>query len=171
MIYPAMLLGFLFCLAYLISNLALTVVGFFVIPVAILFGKTKLSLTGVNIFSAPRGLWLFGNDEDGYDPNWYRILHPTWGVFKRRWVWAAFRNSVNNLRFIKVLNPPPQMDKIQYRRWGNLYFIWQGIFCRFVYIGKTGTWYTLGWKYWTIDAALPCKDIRKFGVGFGARKQ
>lgn len=44
----------------------------------------------------PRLFWLWDNDEDGITPAWYNPQATLW----RAYVWTAWRNSVNNLRFL-----------------------------------------------------------------------
>ena len=155
------------CVAFLFATLPFTVIGFFIVPIAILFRKPDVSLEGKLIVNAPRWLWLWGNDEDGYEPAYYVAMTPEWNRYVRMWVWAAWRNSFNNIRFIRWLSPPPVVDEIKFWQSGRLYIIWQGLYTRFVYITSMGHWLTLGWKYWIDDSVNPCRDIRRFGVGFG----
>ena len=47
-------------------------------------------------FHFNRMLWIFDNDEDGVMPHWYNPTASAW----RAYLWSAWRNSVNNLRFL-----------------------------------------------------------------------
>jgi len=157
-------------LAYNLVTLVLQVAGFALVPLAIIFRVRAVSLITLQpITTAPRLLWLFGNDEDGYEPAWYTAQTPTWPWWWRQWVWAAYRNPVNNLRFIRWLHPPPQVGELHYRVYGRFTFLWQGWATRMVWISPKGRWLTVGWKYWIDDATYPCTDWRRFGVGFGTR--
>ena len=160
-------------IVYNAITLVLQVIGFVLVPVAIWLSIEEVSfITGRTIRNAPRWLWLWGNDEDGYDPLWWIIARKDWKPFRRMWVWAAFRNPVNNLRFIKALHPPPVVGKIKQEEWhpswGTIQLVWQGLFCRLnIY---TENWeLRMGWKYEVWDIVTPCKDWRRFGVGFGTR--
>ena len=158
-----------------LSFVLLIVPGYFIVPVAILFRVMEMSpITqgGPPIVNAPFLLWLWGNDEDGYEPEWYVKATPTWNRYVRMWVWAAWRNAANNLRFVKALHPPPVVGEVQaitrYRSWGRVELVWQGLFCRLnIYTPK---WeFRIGWKYELWDATQPCTDWRRFGCGFGTR--
>ena len=157
-------------LAYNLVTLVLQVVGFLLVPIAIWKAVPTISpITGKAIVTAPRWLWLFGNDEDGYNPEWYEVYELTWPWWWRQWVWAAWRNPVNNLRFVTWLHPPPVVGKVHYRTYWRFTFLWQGWATRLVWISPKGHWLTVGWKYWIDDATVPCTDWRRFGVGFGTR--
>lgn len=158
---------------YELLTLRLTILGFLVVPLAIYRGQWQISpINGRTIFTAPRWLWLWGNLEDGYDPQWYREANPEWGAFKRMYIWAAIRNSVNNLRFIKALNPPPVPERIRFAAVNHSCTLcWQGAFSRIVWTSKTH-WYGCGWKYDPQDQqGISDKDWRRFGVGFGIRRK
>lgn len=158
----------------LISVLILQTLGYFLVPLVILLRRKEISyVTGKEIINAPRWLWLWGNDEDGLDPDWYRTATSGWNKYVRMWVWAAWRNPVNNLRFLKPLHPPPVIGKVKYEsykvRGYTIWFIWQGWATRLVIITPSNKWLTVGWKYWIDDATVECTDWRRFGVGFGTR--
>jgi len=160
-------------LAYELLTLPLTILGFVVVPVAIYRGRWQISpINGRTIYTAPRWLWLWGNDEDGYDPQWYREANPTWGPLRRMYTWAALRNSVNNLRFVKLLNPPPVPSRVKFAAINhNATLVWQGAFSRIIWTTRTH-WYGAGWKYDPGDAnGVSDTDWRRFGVGFGIRRK
>ena len=48
----------------------------------------------------PAWAWIFDDEEDGVLPAWYWERHLTWPMPLIAWVWCAFRNSVNNLRYV-----------------------------------------------------------------------
>lgn len=65
-----------------------------------------------------RWAWLWDNEEDGADglpeipgknANW-RAQTAGWSPWRRRWVWSAWRNSVNNLRFSAIGRSPDYPD-------------------------------------------------------------
>lgn len=110
-ILSSVLLWFLFsCL-----RTVLIVLGWILIPIALSFkayafressitGRTKLQWTW-------KLMWAWSNEEDGIyageefpdAPFWFRILY-----------WTAFRNPVNNLRYISGLNCKVNPFKIWY---------------------------------------------------------
>lgn len=160
-------------IVYNAMTLVLQIIGFVFVPVAIWLSVEEVSpVTGRTIRNAPKWLWLWGNDEDGYDPLWWIIARKEWRPFRRMWIWAAFRNPVNNLRFIKCIHPPPIKGKVtvivRYHAWGRWELVYQGWACRMNFYAKRWE-FRIGWKYETWDVAVACKDWRRFGVGFGTR--
>lgn len=147
----------------------LTIPGLVLTIPAIYFSRPMWSpYTGRLIITAPPWLWLFGNDEDGFDPSWYEEYRPTWPRWFRMWEWAAVRNSVNNLRFVSWFSPPldPTMTKVATYR--NSWIVWQGWRGRII---TPGYKWTIGFKYEPTDPmGILTRDIRKHGVGFGFRK-
>ena len=113
---------------YQLVMIPLWLLGWVAVPLAIKFGQWERSaMNGALIYNAPAWLWLWGNDEDGLDPVWYRVANPTWSPFKRQLIWAAWRNSVNNVRCIKWLHPAPVAERIRFVRWGDSWLCWQGV--------------------------------------------
>ncbi len=151
--------------------LPLTVLGFFLVPLAILFRRSEVSpITGALIVNAPSWLWLWGNDQEGLLPEWYRIYRPTWPWWFRAWEWAAWRNSANNLRFVRPWNPPLVPENVEKLDSEWLTVMWDGWRHRaIVYTDKAV--FLFGWKldvtYWPDEAT----DWRKYGVGFGFRRK
>lgn len=147
--------------------LTLFPLGLLLSPVSILLARPQVSqITCLRILNAPRWLWLFGNDEDGFDPEWYRKAHPTWPRFWRMLVWSAWRNPVNNLRFCEWLYAPPVLGRVQIKQIHGWLLLWQGWRCRIV----SPAWrLTIGFKYQPEDALYACQDWRMFGCGFGVR--
>lgn len=72
---------------------------------AVIFGQWRVSrLSGDLIYTAPDWLFVLGNEQEGYDSEFAKSLHPTWGKFARRFVWIAWRNKARNLPFVESLN-------------------------------------------------------------------
>lgn len=83
------------------AALLLAIVG---VPICAALALVKLSALGAlrppapQLWHWPRWAWIWDNDEDGVDPDWYRAAHPTWSPPFREFMWTAIRNPVNNLR-------------------------------------------------------------------------
>lgn len=156
---------------WLLVCLPLTIIGFFVTPIGIALRRVIPSpITGLPIEVPPAFLFLWGNNQEGYSPVWYAEYRPKWPAWLRRYEWAAWRNSCNNLRFVKALHPPPDPARIcfSYLR-PNLLLIWQGAFHRIIWTRPNGT-LLAGWKYDVSDAVgVRENDWRRYGVGFGIR--
>jgi hypothetical protein len=90
---------------YKLAFAPVAIAGFVLVPLAIWFGVTRPSrLTGRLIFTAPDWLSLYGNEQDGYDPEWaVTTIYKGWPTFWRRYAWAAWRNKVRNLPFVPSL--------------------------------------------------------------------
>jgi hypothetical protein len=99
--------------AYKLATFPLRLAGYVLVPFAIWFGVTRPSkLTGETIFTAPDCLAIFGNEQEGYDPQWaIDNLYQGWPTFWRRYSWAAWRNAVRNLPFVLPLFHKPAPDK------------------------------------------------------------
>ena len=152
---------------YQVAVIPLWLLGWIATPLAIWFGQWERSpITGARIYNAPQWLWLWGNDEDGLDPVWYRVANPTWSPFKRMLIWNAWRNSVNNLRCIKWLHPAPVASRIRCVRWSNGWLCWQGVlYC--LQVQTPWAEVTVGWRYYPEDAqGVDPSDWRCWGTGF-----
>lgn len=69
---------------------------------AVALSRWTLSpLTGLAIRTAPRFLWVLGNDQDGYLSRWG--LHPTWRWWAVAFAECAWRNKLRNLPFVSWL--------------------------------------------------------------------
>jgi hypothetical protein len=106
----------------LLSNLILDLLGLFVVAAAIPFRVPGVSGSdGRPIVNLPRWVWLFGNDYDGLlgdKRGWWAANTPFgWPVdsFWAMWWWAAIRNPVNNMRFVKLWQAPVAGSTITYR--------------------------------------------------------
>lgn len=109
-----------------------------------------------------RWMWLWGNEEDGVDglrggdsaqARWAdetEDCSPRGRIF----LWSAWRNPVNNIRYVPVLNPHFNSCQIRYigtdhepvageRGW---FYIWQGLYSAFrLETGRRRVW--VGWKF------------------------
>jgi hypothetical protein len=153
-------------------GLPLDLLGLLVVPFAILFGHNQVDITGTRIiYSAPKWLWLWGNQQDGYDPRdedipyqyaeWRREFgikkYPRLRQFILRYLWAAWRNKTSNVRFLGLVVPKKPIKKI---------------------VGKNYVITTSGWlthwlwtrkKSWTAFGARLDKGWTKYGTNFAMR--
>lgn len=177
-ILSSVLLWFLFsCL-----RTVLIVMGWVLIPISLAFkayafressitGRTRLQWTW-------KLMWAWSNEEDGIyageefpdAPFWFRILY-----------WTAFRNPVNNLRYVPWISCSVKPDKIKYIGTFDLpqiklydtkvpqwFFCWQGLYSCFYwqfYIGKQLYRIWVGWKLYPTDI-FGVTEYRKHGAGF-----
>lgn len=162
----------LWCLTFALIHevvfyLTLFPLGLILTPLAILMAREQVSpITGHQILNAPRCLWLFGNDEDGFAPAWYSQYRADLNPAVRMFVWGAWRNPVNNLRFVRWLYAPPVLGQVRMVEWRGWLVLWQGWRTRIV---SPGWKLTVGFKYQPEDVTQACTDWRRFGVGFGIR--
>lgn len=154
-----------------VLSLVLTVIGFFVVPLALALARQRITpySGGEYIWVPPRWLWLWGNDQEGYDPRWYQIYRPTWHPWLRRYEWAAWRNPVNNLRFVKWLRPTPGKARLHWG--GSAMFLTRGIFSRLIVTLDNGD-LLIGWKidpmaaHWDPTTAMPrLWEVLPWGYG------
>jgi len=102
-------LGWLYWIVWQALAVVLMVVGWFLLLPLALCGawhdRPGLSkhYPGRTV-KAWRGGWLtlpWDNEEDGVTgAAWYSAKHPTWPLWMRAYLWSAWRNSANNLRFL-----------------------------------------------------------------------
>lgn len=133
--------------------------------------------------------WAFpwSNDQDGITgPPSFMPDAPTW---KRAFVWSAWRNPVNNLRFVWPFGIRIEPERV--RTWSNCpnspdedwtgrgvlwSYTWQGVFSglwvRWPYRGGHGQ-LRIGWKLIPRDARMapPETDHRSVACGFGLQLQ
>lgn len=74
------------------------VLGLIVVPLGIL--TQYMSLDDHDHKHWPDIFWLWGNDEDGVNPQWWQDRHPNWPHWWQAFVWLAIRNPVNNHRYL-----------------------------------------------------------------------
>lgn len=113
-----------------------------------------------------------------------------WSHWRRVFIWSAFRNSVNNHRFMRPfrLVIDPSQTHIRYFRNNSAYFIWQGVYSA-LYLTLGKRYLHIGYKFHQDDAEgsiiryqanlqrnigvpehprdeLPADDARRPGAGF-----
>ncbi len=146
--------------------------GFVLVPFAILFGVRRESriAPGRMIFTAPDWLGWWGNEQDGYDPEWaVTTIYKDWPTFLRRYSWAAWRNKASNVRFITWLHPPPDPERIAFIQHATWSLCWQGWLCHWEWHRAKG-WTEIGWRYEPKDKqGVAADDWRRHGCGFAAR--
>ena len=135
--------------------------------------KLALALVGVVIVpltSTTNPIW--GNNEHPVAPNWYRPAEPEWW---RDYVWRAWRNPVNNLRYI-IDEPVPDtvtgmIDPESFVR-ANLHkgvrasrFIRSGLYSEYWYLRATKDRevfeFRAGWKFSGVPGFAPTLQLRK----------
>lgn len=132
-----------------------------------------------------RAPWLFGlwnNQEDGVDGLrgndpaqwWWQEKTATYSPQKRIFIWSAFRNPVDSLRWVPILNPMliPRMvrfvgmDHEPAKGEGGWYFAHMGIYSCIRWESKTRRLW-IGWKIKPEDAAgLKPGDVRAIRCDF-----
>lgn len=137
----------------------------------------------------PRWCWLYCNDEDGVvGPAWW---HDENAGKSQRWlafVWSAWRNPTNNLRFLPFVNVVIDPARVQWL--GNAddpahpteftpnrilwSFTWQGLYAGLVWRWQvTSTHHIqlrLGWKLLPRDRfGVPAEDFRSVMCPFGVQ--
>lgn len=177
-IFLRIILGVISWTTYEVLSGVLMLAGLILIPVAIAYRQWVTSPLPMFdeygrpatqprlITTAPSWLWLYGNDEDGFCPEWYRVLHPAWHPWRLMFMWAAIRNPVNNLRFIKALHPPQRAAEVRWATWGSFTLVWQGLLSRLIYDGSD-YWFAIGWKYYPVKE--DASGWQAYGQGFGLR--
>jgi hypothetical protein len=121
-------------LCWQVIALPLMVIGWFLVPIGLVFEHCERSrITGKIIWCPPRWMWLWGNDEDGYRPEGY-------DTFWKAYQWSALRNSVNNLRFVNWISPKLDPKRVQYRKLSRGWIAWQG-WCVGLQYGKLAIGY------------------------------
>lgn len=206
----ALLLAPLMWAFWLGFALAMQIIGFPLIALAALLTPT---VGGTSMFPDGRKLayfrsyltiplLLWENDEDGIDgipldstnhffknQSWIAETQ-TWSRWRRIFVWSAWRNSVNNQRYIwpfRLVIDPSKVS-IRYFLKNSAYFIWQGPYSA-LYLTLGSRYIFIGYKFhqtdaqadpslqtpWCWDAQhkyvpkmteLPDDDTRKPGAGF-----
>jgi hypothetical protein len=140
-----------------------------------------------------RWMLLFGNEEDGVGgPSWWDARIKGELSWKEVFLWSAWRNPVNNLRFVPVIHPVPDPQRVGYagnsldpsadlnarryegsdRRTPFWCYAWQGVFAGFWIIWPFASTrhfrFRLGWKILPRDAVRGVvDDYRRFRYPFG----
>lgn len=131
----------------------------------------------------PRWAYVWGNEEDGVaGPRWFMQGAPAW---KRAFVWSAWRNPTNNLRFVYPFGIVIQPSRVRFRgnvidspgdderregvarfRWS---YAWQGAFSglwvkapiSFPQIQALGHW----WQFWLWRVDWR-QEVLNFRIGY-----
>jgi hypothetical protein len=163
---------------YLAVFLVLAIIGLvLLLPLSLLkawrwrFTRVFPDLREVSAWRGGWLTWVWGNEEDGVTgPDWW--LRRTKG--SKAWLvayrWSALRNPVNNLRFIRAINPVIDPKRVRAVRWDSGFFCWQGAFAgvmHFPVIRGQVFRFWLGWKLKPEDRhGVPATDFRAHGCGF-----
>lgn len=100
-----------FCL--FVIRLPLWILGFIIVPFALLFAKedkSTLNENGWSMKKLPKLFWIWGNDKDGcYGDHAGRWMNrdssfKNGRLYLNQFVWCAWRNPVNNLRHTKLFS-------------------------------------------------------------------
>ena len=149
--------------ALIVLRVALILLGLPIVALAIPFRRAGVSASdGREIVNLPRWAWLWGNDFDGLlgDKRGWWANNTPFGVavdsYLAMWWWAAVRNPVNNLRFVKGINCPVSQCAIVNQ--GD-YTVedkpGQGGFQFVTAYSGSSTWYGLYWVHeWSDTRAL-----------------
>ncbi len=147
--------------------------GLFVVPIVYNCGMLRPIRSTVlddkpMIWNPPqRWLWLWSNQEDGWQPDKFVKEHINdWSLFRIVFVWAALRNNVDSLRFVTWLMPPQRADLVQWETLGRITLVWQGWRARMIYRGDVKTIW-LGWKYYA--EKKDAEGWSRYGCGFTAK--
>jgi hypothetical protein len=162
---------------FLFVYLSLVMLGWLLVPIAAAFGSYNQTDLGSNKwhFNWPF-MWLWDNDEDGIaNDSYYKAPN----MFLQILYWSAWRNPVNNLRYVPYLSCKINPARVWFT--GSLlniysydtpipqwFIAWQGIY---------GCWYWqfrplehlyrlwIGWKIYPTDI-YGVTEYRKRGAGF-----
>lgn len=132
----------------------------------------------VTRFQSPL-MWLWDNEEDGCDglrggnpaQTWWMAQTLGWAVEKRIWRWSAWRNPVNNMRYVPIISPriPPRGSSLigcvgtgaeppdGQAGWA---FCWFGPYTG-LYVKRASFWLWIGWKIRPSDRlGVDARDTR-----------
>jgi hypothetical protein len=126
-----------------------------------LFNRTVLQF--------PRWAWLWNNQEDGVDglrggdsaQAWWKDRTSNWSDRKRVYVWSAFRNPVDSLRLVPLLNPNLDPARVRFvgmdhepaKGEAGWYFAWlAGTPYSCLRVERCGFRFWLGWKFHPDDS-------------------
>jgi hypothetical protein len=159
------------CLMWVLL-LPMWVLGLVLTPIGIIFAQKSVSR---GTLDPPRWLWLWGNDQEGYDPRWYQIYRAGWPRWFRMWEWAALRNSVNNIRYVPWLHPDPATAEVDMHFSSSGCILYTtGPFARLIVTFEGGD-LLVGWKmppmapYWDAPARIAYLQKDPLPWGFGVR--
>lgn len=147
------LLGWIIVAVLVSLRLALALVGFFVVPF-------------INKQTNP----IWGNNLEPEAPSWYLPDKPDW---LSTYLWLAFRNPTNNLRFI--LDEPPKPlysgvwdvdNYVRGKKWKSATRLVGGLTPEFWYLRRLDDGYfelRVGWKHGSTPGFAPTIQVRKEG--------
>lgn len=185
-------------LAYQLIMLPLIILGFPLCAVGALWYQYQFKFTGhtraTPILHWPRWMWLWDNEEDGIDgdpwtsagdepknPEWFEAT-AGWFLWRRIFVWSAWRNSVGNARFTRALGMTvTPKDVILSVPLGNLYLeqavtTWNEYRKTGPYLARQGWRFELRfpWGDWTVGQGEKMGGIyppRFFWIGWRIAQQ
>jgi hypothetical protein len=155
------LLSIPFWLVRVVLLLILAALG---VPIVWLLAKHGMSrLTRSTRFDRvvlqfPPMFWLYCNFEDGVDglrggdsaQHWWADKTATWSHRKRIFVWSAFRNPVDSLRWVPLLNPQLESSRV-----------------RFIGMDHEPAKGECGWYYaWLSGTPYSCIRFERYGFRF-----
>jgi hypothetical protein len=131
--------------------------------------------------------WLWNNDEDGVDglrggdpaQQWWADKTSTWSLRKHIFVWSAFRNPVDSLRWVPLLNPKLDPSRVQFigmdhepaKGENGWYYAWlSGTPYSCIRFERYGFRLFLGWKIHPEDRnGLRPDDVRAIRCDFACQ--
>lgn len=131
--------------------------------------------------------WLWTNDEDGVDglrggdpaQQWWADKTTGWSPQKRIFVWSAFRNPVDSLRWVPLLNPKLDTTRVRFigmdhepaKGETGWYFAWlAGTPYSCIRVERRGFRFWLGTKLKPEDrSALQPGDVRTIRCDFACQ--
>jgi len=131
--------------------------------------------------------WLWNNDEDGVDglrgddpaQQWWADKTAGWSPQKRIFVWSAFRNPVDSLRWVPLLNPKLEPSRVRSigmshepdKGENGWYYAWlSGTLYSCIRFERWGCRLWLGWKLKPDDVnGLQPGDVRAIRCDFAAQ--
>lgn len=140
---------------------------------------------GRDVMQFPSLFWLWNNAEDGVDglrggdpaQQWWADKTAGWSPQKRIFVWAAFRNPVDSLRWVPILNPQLVVRDVRFvgmdhepaKGENGWYFAWMGIYSC-IRVERRGWRFWLGTKLKPDDAeGLRPGDARAIRCDFACQ--
>lgn len=137
-----------------------------------------------NVMQFPWWAWPYQNDEDGVDglrggdpaQQWWADKTAGWSVSRRIFIWSAFRNPVDSLRWIPLLNPVLDPARVRFigmdhepaKGENGFYFAWlAGTAYSCIRVERWGFRFWLGTKLHPEDAnGLQPGDVRAIRCDF-----
>lgn len=139
------------------------------------------------VLQFPLIAWLWNNSEDGVDglrggdpaQQWWADKTAVWSPQKRIFIWSAFRNPVDSLRWVPLLNPKLEPSRVRFvgmdhepaKGENGWYFAWlAGTPYSCIRAERWGWRFWLGWKLKPEDRnGLQSGDVRAIRCDFAAQ--